>query len=503
MDTEHAGRFVKRLWWVVGMILALLALLVGESILTSRHQHEEQAVVETYSVARVLESDIGGLVNRVGLALRMVATVRERFIAGAPGEQAAALRADVAGIRQDLPEVSALRVADERGQWSFVTEFASAPLAPVGDWAVFRHLRDRSESGVAVALAAAPVAEGETEVAFARRVEYPDGRFAGVVVATVPAARLATMLSAAEVGANGAVALWGEDLSLIARYPSPGGGPAASVPPEMRRLVTAGEITGTFQAASSVDGIERLYSYRRVAGHPLHITVGRASSEYLGHWRRDMGLVAALAVVLFAMAIGITVVTDRAWRRLQRAAFQLEKQAHTDALTGLANRRHFFEKAEAELQRARRYDAPLALLMLDIDHFKDVNDAHGHRAGDRVLQALARTCREVLRSVDVVGRVGGEEFAILLPETPVADAADVAGRLRAAVAATRIGREEGVPLSVTVSIGVAALEPGVNLDTLMSRADTALYDAKHQGRDRVCTYGAGRSSAPVAAGASR
>jgi len=183
------------------------------------------------------------------------------------------------------------------------------------------------------------------------------------------------------------------------------------------------------------------------------------------------------------------VMVDHAWRRQRKLTHVLELQAHTDALTGLTNRRRFIEIAEAELVRSRRYDAPLSLLMLDIDHIKEVNDAHGHRAGDRVLQQLARTCLDVLRNVDVVGRVGGEEFAILLPETALPGAVDVAERLREAVEGARVTREEGVPLRITVSIGVAALAGLDNLDTLMSQADSALYDAKHRGRNRVRAHG--------------
>ncbi|HRH88514.1 MAG TPA: GGDEF domain-containing protein [Rubrivivax sp.] len=108
---------------------------------------------------------------------------------------------------------------------------------------------------------------------------------------------------------------------------------------------------------------------------------------------------------------------------------------------------------------------------------------------DRVLQQLARSCLEVLRTVDVVGRVGGEEFAILLPETDVDGAVEVAERLRAAIAAVGIPREEGVPLRVTVSIGVSTLAGNANLVTLMSQADDALYDAKHRGRNRVRLFG--------------
>ncbi len=230
-------------------------------------------------------------------------------------------------------------------------------------------------------------------------------------------------------------------------------------------------------------------SYRKVSGYPLHVTVGRSTDEYLGHWRRDMGVVALLSSVLFGVTIAATLMVDHAWRRQRKLTRVLELQAHTDALTGLANRRRFIEIAEAELVRSRRYDAPLSLLMLDIDHFKEVNDAHGHRAGDRVLQQLARTCLEVLRNVDVVGRVGGEEFAILLPETAMPGAVDVAERLREAVEMAKVAREEGVPLRITVSIGVATLAGLENLDTLMSQADYALYDAKHRGRNRVRAHG--------------
>jgi diguanylate cyclase (GGDEF)-like protein len=132
-----------------------------------------------------------------------------------------------------------------------------------------------------------------------------------------------------------------------------------------------------------------------------------------------------------------------------------------------------------------RYNSELAVLMIDIDHFKEVNDTHGHRAGDLVLQQLGQTCTGVLREVDVLGRVGGEEFAVLLPETGLVAAAEVAGRLRAAVEEARVARPEGAPLRITVSVGVAGLQGEESLDTLVSRADTALYQAKHGGRNCV------------------
>ena len=165
---------------------------------------------------------------------------------------------------------------------------------------------------------------------------------------------------------------------------------------------------------------------------------------------------------------------------------KLQSQAHQDYLTGLANRRYFMDQGEAELLRARRYAKPLSLFMIDIDHFKRINDTYGHKTGDLVLQKLSDKLREVLRAIDIIGRIGGEEFAILLPETALPQACEVAERLRDGVARTSVMREAGMPVSFTISIGVASLQgQEMNLDVLLNLADQALYQAKQAGRNQV------------------
>lgn len=165
---------------------------------------------------------------------------------------------------------------------------------------------------------------------------------------------------------------------------------------------------------------------------------------------------------------------------------EIERQAHADYLTGLANRRHFMELAEQELSRAMRYGSPLSIAMMDIDHFKRVNDTYGHKTGDVVLQKLSQLCQATLREVDIIGRMGGEEFAIMLPETDGEKAAEVAERLRASIARADIPLGTGLPLHFTVSIGIATLQGSdVNVDMLLNLADKALYEAKHSGRNRV------------------
>ncbi len=166
---------------------------------------------------------------------------------------------------------------------------------------------------------------------------------------------------------------------------------------------------------------------------------------------------------------------------------ELERQAHIDYLTGVNTRGYFMQQAELELARAIRYGSNLSMFMMDIDFFKQINDRYGHSAGDGVLKKLADVCRETLREVDIIGRVGGEEFAVLLPETDRIEAAEVAERLRVAIADARVPMEFGVFIQFTVSIGVSSLESkDDSFDVLSNLADKALYNAKETGRNKIC-----------------
>ena len=169
----------------------------------------------------------------------------------------------------------------------------------------------------------------------------------------------------------------------------------------------------------------------------------------------------------------------------QRAAEdRLRELATHDALTGAFNRRHIEEVVKREFERADRYGRPLTVAMLDADHFKRVNDSYGHQVGDDVLRELADRCRRTLRSNDVLGRYGGEEFVIVFPETGLDEARVVAERLRGAIAERPVSTGD-LSLPVTVSIGLATSSRGQTPDSLLARADAALYAAKRGGRNLV------------------
>ncbi len=164
---------------------------------------------------------------------------------------------------------------------------------------------------------------------------------------------------------------------------------------------------------------------------------------------------------------------------------ELQKIAITDPLTGLYNRRGLLELGRHEVERFQRFKQPLSAIMMDIDHFKHVNDTYGHPVGDQVLRGLAERSRSLIRQVDIISRYGGEEFAILLPETDLFQASSIAERLRRAIEEAPIVTEQG-PITITVSLGVS--RAGRNLDnlvTLIEQVDAALYQAKQNGRNRV------------------
>lgn len=173
------------------------------------------------------------------------------------------------------------------------------------------------------------------------------------------------------------------------------------------------------------------------------------------------------------------------------------RETFGDYLTGLANRRAFFEAAEQELIRSNSVPRPTAVIVLDADHFKTVNDRHGHPGGDAVLQHLAAVLGETFRAVDVVARIGGEEFAVLLPSTDLPRAAVVAERLRASVA-SQVVLFEGARIRYTISVGIASLDDGEGgIDLLLKRADQALYAAKRAGRNRVERWRPEMATAPM------
>ena len=217
-------------------------------------------------------------------------------------------------------------------------------------------------------------------------------------------------------------------------------------------------------------------TYRAILTNLRYIYPGesiKAHSDSL--WVDSLAAAAALATCM-AMCETWFLVTE-----LQR---ELERRARTDSLTGALNRRSMEEAALQEAARSQRYGNALSMIVVDIDNFKRLNDSRGHAAGDCALQAVVRGLSCMLRQQDSLARMGGEEFAILLPDTSVSAALTLADRLRVVVAGLEIGFESG-PIKITICAGVAQFNPAYNWEEMMRRADAAMYAAKRRGRNRA------------------
>lgn len=291
---------------------------------------------------------------------------------------------------------------------------------------------------------------------------------------------------------RGSISLWRDDGILLVRAPH-----ADDV--VGRQLVQRGSAylemitrqpAGVFLARDTpVDEIERHVGFRRVGDLPAVVLVTAAKEDTLASWRNQMTTTAVALVIVSIWGALLSRQLVDALGRLARNTRELERLATVDTLTGLYNRRHMMETGTHELARMRRHGSPMALMLVDVDRFKHINDTWGHPTGDCALRALAGVMSTAMRDQDTLGRLGGEEFIAILPETDGTGAATIAERTLAAVREATLARtDDGEPIRITVSIGITALESANDsFECALVRADKALYRAKENGRNRLET----------------
>jgi diguanylate cyclase (GGDEF)-like protein len=322
---------------------------------------------------------------------------------------------------------------------------------------------------------------GAYSIVLSRRITGADGSFLGVVVGSIRFSYFHELFDRLQLAASDSITVLRHDGTVIMRRPFDLDviGRSIGDVPGVRRALT--EPSGWYTGTSVLDGERRLYVWRD-GTHPLVVIVGKSWNDILGLWRQEVLGIGAIMVALMVFMLGVTLFLAHEIKRRSAAESKLEELATTDALTGLKNRRKFDATIDAEWRRATRQQEPLALLMIDADHFKTYNDTFGHQAGDQVLIGIAICISDsVQRAGDCAARYGGEEFAVLLPGHSSTDALAVAEKIR-----LKVQQWSGESEINTVSIGIASMRPIATLDwsELVRIADKALYAAKANGRNQ-------------------
>ncbi|WP_162245016.1 MULTISPECIES: diguanylate cyclase [unclassified Rhizobium] len=342
----------------------------------------------------------------------------------------------------------------------------------------------------------------DAAVILSRRLSDRNGAFAGVAVFSLRLSSFSQLFRSLELGKKGTISLYGTDGTLLLRAPDMKGtiGTNYVTTPIFWRLATA---TAPFAMPSAIDGVERLYSAGKVDALPLIVSIGLSVDEIYAGWLTLASMTAISFASLAGCVVFLSIMLARELRFRRESEMRYRRLAHIDDLTGLFNRRHFdtcFEDCFAEaLQTAR----PLSIVMIDVDRFKMFNDFYGHQRGDDCLRLIARTIRQRLqRATDIVARYGGEEIAIILPQTGAEEADRIAEDVRQSIEKLAIGHAQSSFGIVTASFGVATFDPTSSeplhrSTELVASADEALYGAKRSGRNRVISHAVVKTGIPA------
>ena len=443
-------------------------------MLDMRHGEEELARQTLENLASGVDADISRNIELYDLSLRAVVSnmvMPELKEVSRPIQHL--ILFDHAATAKHF---GAIQVFDAEGKLTI----DASTLDPISDnrsdEEFFSVHRDQADAGLFISRPM--LHRGAYAIVLSRRITGADGSFLGVVAGSIRFSYFHDLFGRLNLGPEDTITVLRHDATVIMRTPfdlDVIGRSLAHVPGVIRAL---SEPSGSYSGLGALDGVPRLLVWRD-GTKPLVVLVGKPWTSILSLWRTEATRIAAIMSALILFVLGVTLFLAREIGRRAQAEDKLEELATTDALTGLRNRRKFDAAIDGEWRRATRQKTPLALLMIDADHFKAYNDSFGHQAGDQMLVGIAICISDsVRRAGDCAARYGGEEFAVLLPGLSPMDALAVAETIRLKV--------QQWSDSTTVSIGIASLTPSASMEwpVLLEAADKALYAAKANGRNR-------------------
>ena len=471
------------------LVIALLTLCVAV-LMDGRADAIRLAQTISQNLSMVAERDIRRNFEIIDLSLQSMVKGAEdpETMAMATGKRDALLFNQALSARY----LGAVLVLDENGN---IVVDAGHQVPRVGNYADRDYFQAQKHDPGLGMLISRPVAskilhDGSMIIALSRRINHPDGSFAGIALITLSIRYFHDLLAGLDIGPHGAIALFERDGTVITRLPQIRNATTPSILSRSSIFASlVNEASGAFVGTSPFDGERRLFVHTIIEPSGLTLVISPAERDIYAPWHRRTWI---LGGAMVALALGYVLLAELLASELRRRSIveaELRELSRTDALTTVGNRRYFDETLATEWKRSMREGTPLSVLFVDVDCFKQFNDRYGHERGDDALRSVALAMkRQLKRPADFLARYGGEEFAMVLPHTDRHSVTQIAQIIANAVIALDIPNEASHHQIVTVSIGCASLErdcPHETSAALLKAADAALYRAKHNGRNRV------------------
>jgi len=469
---------------IVGILLVALWAVVGFSLVTSRQAALIAASSQGRNLTIAFREEVALILRRVegetSLIAERMRAERSNFDLYAWGQ----------AIDLVSPGIARAVIVNPDGKLRSATAEPHPGSIDLGDRDYFRVHLDGRFHGLYIGQPIVGRILGALVLPISRRVDAKDGTFLGVIAVLISPSSLTPLPKSIDLGPHGVMTLTGLDDIVRSRFSadSPDGtiGIGSSIAGGSRPAVIEEGAQGAYVRASVIDGITRMFTYGRVGSRPLVVTVGLELDRELAGWRSLAAMIVAMALAATLLLSGLAAYLIRQIFRdattARVTALELSHSAEHDFLTGLPNRMLLNDRVSQAVAVAERHRTKVAVLFLDLDGFKHINDSLGHPIGDKLLQSIAKRLVACVRRADTVSRQGGDEFIALLAEVQRPEDAAVLARkmLQAVAEAHPIDRHD---LHITTSIGVSVYpDDGLDAETLIKNADTAMYQAKENGR---------------------
>lgn len=495
---RHATLFV----WLP---MLLLVAFIGVSLWHSFAQHRADTERQTQIIARAVEEHATATIERASLGLLSIvervhpADLDRNTLSS---QQQRHLTAMLVAQHQAMRGVVSMSLTDTEGI-VIANSVGTPPGVDLGQRRYFRELKAGHPGDIAIFEVIKGKVSNKWGLQVARRIDRPDGSFGGIVVANLGLQEnFEHFYKNLGLSARGLITLRDADNTILVRYPMVESMLGKTIDGSQGARAVSEQVNEqTFRSVSPIDGVDRITALRKLPDYPVYVLVGQSYEEMVWAWAQGASTQILMGLLIVLQALATSLILLRRFdmmqelkalsvrlktsnRELVEANAQIERQSFQDQLTGAWNRRFADLRLREALAKSEREGRPFSLLLMDIDHFKSINDRWGHQVGDMVLSEFVESIQKRLRVNDLLFRWGGEEFMLLLEGSEIEAASILAEQLRRSL------ELHGFPTvgQLTVSIGVAQFRRSESLHELMRRTDMALYSAKHAGRNRVARH---------------